>query len=255
MDRINGFGKGSKSQEILHPACSILVKKEGNNFTAINHEDQRISSFLGKYNESTKIEVIIINNSDIEKVTFIAKELIQQLTAPISFNSFFTNIIKNTQHQIWTRDFFSIDPNKKNTTLKFNTQAFSKCFGANIPSLSTLNKIKEEIRKNNEPLISKTPTQIKTPQQSMMKLSDTTPKNKKTNTNDYSYEDFENIWNNNIKSKYSYDYAVKKTSNKNNSKFLERLNNGLIEYKSETNSSKEFKKNLEIFLDKEFSNE
>lgn len=150
MEKINGFGYGTFYQELIHPAHSLLVKKEEKNYTAINYEDQRLSSYLEKYNKSTKIEVLVIDNYDIERINFIANELVPQITSARKFSDFFKSTLKNTQHQIWTRDFFAIKPNKNDSTLKFNTTSFSKCFGANSPSISTLNKIKERNSESEE---------------------------------------------------------------------------------------------------------
>lgn len=250
MGRINGFGRGSISQKTIHPACSVLVKQEGNSYTAINFEDQRLSSFLDKYKKSTKIEVVVIDIDDIEKISFITKELIPQISAPISFNTFFKNTIKNTQHQIWVRDYFSIGSNKKNSALKFNTKSFSECFGSNTPSLSTLNKIKEN---SYEDTIRTIPIQTKKKNPITDKSLDIELNNKATT--DYNHDHLREIWNNKIGSKYSYDYAVRIASNKNSNNFIERLHEGLDNYNPEISKSKEFAKNLELFLDKESTNE
>lgn len=143
MEKINGFGYGTFYQELIHPAHSLLVKKEEKNYTAINYEDQRLSSYLEKYNNSTKIEVLVIDNNDVEKIHFIANELLPQITSTRKFSDFFKNTLTNTQDQIWIRDFFAIKPNDNYSNLKFNMTSFSKCFGANAPSLSTLNKIQK----------------------------------------------------------------------------------------------------------------
>lgn len=250
IDRINGFGRGSIFQETIHPACSVLVKQDGNSYTAINYEDQRLSSFLGKYKNSTKIEVVVIDIDDIEKISFITKELIPQLTAPISFNTFFKNTIKNTQHQIWIRDYFSIGSNKKNTVLKFNTKSFSECFGSNTPSLSTLNKIKENSYKDT---IRTIPIQTNKKLPDIDKLPDIELINK--TIKDYNHDHLREVWNNKIGSKYSYDDAIKIASNKNSNKFIERLHEGLDKFNPEISESKQFAKKLELFLDKESSNE
>lgn len=244
MGRINGFGRGSISQKTIHPACSVLVKQEGNSYTAINFEDQRLSSFLDKYKKSTKIEVVVIDIDDIEKISFITKELIPQISAPISFNTFFKNTIKNTQHQIWVRDYFSIGSNKKNSALKFNTKSFSECFGSNTPSLSTLNKIKENSYEDTIRTI---------PIQTNKKSPDIELINKATK--DYNHDHLREVWNNKIGSKYSYDDAIKIASNKNSNKFIERLHEGLDKFNPEISESKQFAKKLELFLDKESSNE
>ena len=143
MGKINGFGYGDFYQELIHPALSLLVKKEEKNYTAINHKDQRLSSYLEKYNKSTKIEVLVIDNDDVKKIHFIANELLPQITSTIKFSDFFKDILTNTQNQIWIRDFFAIKSEKDHLNLKFNMTSFPKHFGANALSLSTLNKIKK----------------------------------------------------------------------------------------------------------------
>ena len=253
IDRINGFGRGSIFQETIHPACSVLVKQDGNSYTAINYEDQRLSSFLGKYKNSTKIEVVVIDIDDIEKISFITKELIPQLSAPIRFNTFFKNSIKNTQHQIWIRDYFSIGSNKKNSALKFNTKSFSECFGSNTPSLSTLNKIKEKIAKKIEQPMNKNP--IKTNNLERRNTTDIGQINNHIKNNVSIYEELNYKWNTFIGSKHSYDHAVKIASNQNSGRFIERLEKGLKEYKPGSRDFIKFAKDLEIFLDKESSGE
>jgi hypothetical protein len=147
MEKINGFGYGTFCQELIHPVLSLLVKKEEKNYTAINHKDQRLSSYLEKYDKSTKIEVLVIDNNDVKKIHFIANELLTQMTSARKFSEFFEDTLTNTQNQIWIRDFFAIKSVTDYSNLKFNMTSFSKCFGANAPSLSTLNKI---IERNSE---------------------------------------------------------------------------------------------------------
>lgn len=253
MEKINGFGYGTFYQELIHPAHSLLVKREEKNYTAINYEDQRLSSYLEKYNKSTKIEVLVINNNDIEKIHFIANELVPQITSTRKFSEFFKSIITNTQYQIWIRDFFAIKPNKNDSTLKFNTTSFSECFGANSPSLSTLNKIKEKSAKKREQFFSTNP--IQTNRLGNRNTTGTRPINNHTKNHESTYEELNYKWNTFIGSKHSYDHAVKIASNQNSSSFIERLDKGLKEYKPGSRDFMKFAKDLEVFLDKESSSE
>ena len=253
MKEINGFGYGTFYQESIHPAHSLLVKREEKSYTAINHEDQRLSSYLEKYNKYTKIEVLVLDNNDIGKIQFIANELVPQITSTRKFSDFFKSTLTNTQHQIWTRDFFSIKPNKNDSTLKFNTTSFSECFGANSPSLSTLNKIKEKSAKNGEQSMSTNP--IQTNRLGNRNTTGIRSINNHIKNNESTYEELKYKWDNFIDSKHSYDHAVKIASNKNSSSFIERLEKGLKEYKPGSRDFIKFAKDLEAFLDKESSSE
>lgn len=143
LKEINGFGHGSINGRTIYPTITCLVKEEQGKYILLNYGDQRVSNLaLNEFNCETKIEVVIVPKSHIEKVAFIAGKLIpQQTPTDVSIQAFLDELIRKPRNQEMIVKYFTDKRSRSDAKIAFNLQQFLSLLGKNAIKLSNAQSI------------------------------------------------------------------------------------------------------------------
>ena len=139
---ISGYGMGKISSEKIHPATKPLLVKNGERYTLLNRNDQRVHSLLSEFDFNTLVNCFVIDETEtqlsVEDIEFLVGEILSNQGSRLKLKDTFIEIFKSTHKQKLIEQYVCGSSHLNDSVLSFSTTRFVKLIGENTVTKSTI---------------------------------------------------------------------------------------------------------------------
>src|SRR5690554_4653523 len=139
---ISGYGIGRNSSEEIHPATKPLLVKNGERYTLLNRNDQRVHSLLSEFDFNTLVNCLVIDETktslSLEDIEFLVGEILSNQGSREKIKDTFTEILKSKHKQKLIEKYVCGRSHLNDSVLSFSTTRFVKIIGESTVTKSTI---------------------------------------------------------------------------------------------------------------------
>lgn len=131
---------GPNFSEKIIPAYPIFVAREKNQFRILNPVDLKAEAYFKYYSGESQLQVYLVSAKHIQVVDIFSNFISPLVGGKFSPKEAFEKILDDENIQRFLVDRMRVKPAKAGSDLIFNLESFHDLVGANLFSLSTLNR-------------------------------------------------------------------------------------------------------------------